>query len=115
MDIVSPFQTGDTFQYTLLGVFSPIALLGIVGNLTILYVIGYKKRTRFGSDAAICIMAVCESMFAPMIMFQDKIVVLYLANLRFDSTGCKLLAPLTSIVIQITLWLKVYVSYSRMR
>ena len=114
-DTISHTDIGlsDTFRYALWGAFSPLAITGVVGNMTVLYVIGYKKAKKFGSDAAICVMSVYEVLLLlVVVLYDDKTTP---KSFKYSTIGCKLLAPLIPVVVQTNLWLKVYVAYSRMR
>ena len=112
-EIVSYEHIDKTFRYAVLATFAPLGLAGFFGNMIILYAIGYKKQTKFGSDAAICTMAVCDATYLVVIIFNDNIVVP--KDYKHSAIGCKLIVPFLSILSQVNLWLKVYVSYTRMR
>ena len=107
------FYVDATFRHIMLGVFGPLAVMGVLGNILILYVIGYKKAKMFGSDVAICIMAVYEMLYVLVVVLIEDLVVG--TKVKYTKIGCKLLAPLILVVLQTNLWLKAYVSYSRMR
>ena len=102
-----------TFRYALNGVFGPFVLAGILGNIVILYIVGYKGSKRFGSDAAICTMAVLDIVNAPIIIWYLSI---FFGNKGSRSViACKIVGPILPFLIQTSAWLKAYVSYSRMR
>ena len=102
-----------TFQYILSGVFGSFALAGIMGNIVILYIVGYKRSRRFGSDAAICTMAVLDIINGPVVIWE-----LSLVRSEKDSRKevvCKMVGPMLPFLIQTSTWLKAYVAYSRMK
>ena len=111
--IVSHVKIDKNFQYILSGVFGPFALTGILGNIVILYIVGYKRNRRFGSDAAICTMALLDMIIGPVVIWE-----LAVARGERDSRTsivCKMLGPLLPFLMQTCTWLKAYVSYTRMK
>ena len=111
--IYSYIRIDKTFQLTLSGVFGPFTLAGILGNIAILYIVGYKRETRFDSDVAICTMAILDIATAPIVIFELSIF----GEVKSSRTSieCKILGPLIHFLVQGSTWLKAYVSYSRMR
>ena len=114
-DFVIGFEYVDidkTFRYALNGVFGPFVLAGILGNIIILYIVGYKASKRFGSDAAICTMAVLDIVNAPIVIWNLSI---FGDKGSHSVIACKIYGPLLPFLIQASTWFKAYVSYSRMR
>ena len=105
-------KLGQNFLYILNGVFGPFALAGILGNIYILYIVGYKRLSGFGCNTVLCSMAVLDMINTALIIWQ-----LSTADQQGSRTTieCKLLVPLLPFLIQTSSWFKAYVSYSIMK
>ena len=94
-----------------------IFVVGSIGNLTVLYVIGFKHRLARSCDVHIVSLAIADTLsaiFVPLVQIHDLITDLSSWHI-LGNFGCKLLQPLNELTLLVSALMLVTISISRLR